>query len=149
MDSRAKIGQAGVVVQIPRRLMLAEVLRQVGGSPAAYATQWLSDGYLSTVQATVPLRCHPWCRTVLRVAGAVAQGAADALIRLMRSRHGVQIDDANWSPAASRAPRRADPRRFTGRAAAVNVGAYGGFASQWCRSYDAARLGWGVGVSVW
>ncbi|XP_037455267.1 uncharacterized protein LOC119325645 [Triticum dicoccoides] len=136
--------------------MLAEVLRQVGGSPPAYATQWLSDGYLATVQTTVPLRCHPWCRTVLRVAGAVArdvcaaeEGAADALIRLMRSRHGVQTDDANWSPAASRAPRRADTRWFAGRAAVVNVGAYGGFASPWCRSYDAVRLGRGVGVSVW
>ena len=76
---------------------------------------------------------------------AAEEGAADALIRLMRSRHGVQIDDANWSPA----PRRADTRWFAGRAAAVNVGAYGRFASQWCRSYDEARLGRGVGVSVW
>ncbi|CAM0884197.1 unnamed protein product [Alopecurus aequalis] len=101
-----------VLVRVPRRLFVAEVVKDVQGSAATYSTQWVFGDYRTIVETTIPRRCHVACASKLRVVGRVLadvesaeEDAAERLLRLMRSKHGVRVDDVNWA-GANRARRR-------------------------------------------
>lgn len=91
-------------MSVPRRFILAETTKHLGSSPPLYRTEWSNGSFVCTVETTVPLRCNAGCRSVLRAIGRPSpspihaeENAAECLIRGLRRRFGVQVNDANWS----------------------------------------------------
>ncbi|PNT67163.1 hypothetical protein BRADI_3g21744v3 [Brachypodium distachyon] len=102
------MASSGVVqrclVRVPRRLVLAEAVKQLSTSPAVYSTSWSDGCFLSTVEITVRLCCHEGCSRVLKASGSHTSGVQDAeekaagcMIRTLRIEHGVRFDDINRS----------------------------------------------------
>lgn len=92
-------------VRISRKLLLGEILRELGAPPAGYKMNWRNSGFCIMLKASVPdarkgldpvdtwiYSDGPW-----QTVGDGEEEAAHRMINCLKRKHEFEVDNANWT----------------------------------------------------